>query len=195
MGKAGERDQNTQGWVSGLVQLCHLKGPTSEIRSAKLQVSTLLLPSHVISESIRKSHPPPLTLMLINRLMFVSTWSRQIIASHFVMPALCFLTLRMISCYRSSWPFSHSKLLDSRSWMCPVLHSLSFPIMFLDLDVGTWPTCSLFRWSYLQELQDFLRAGARTGQREKAAKRINLTLNGLARTLSSEDSRFPFSCC
>ena len=137
MGKPGERDEN---WVSGLVQLCHPKGPTSEIRSAKLQVSTLLLPSHVISESIRKSHPPPLTLTLLNRLMFVSTWSRQIIASHFVKAALCFLTLHMISCYRRSWPFSHSKLLNSRSRMCPVLHSLSFPIMFLDLDVGTWPT-------------------------------------------------------
>ncbi|CAE7197934.1 Tut4 [Symbiodinium natans] len=34
-----------------------------------------------------------------------------------------------------------------------------------------------------EELRDSLRAGARTGQREKAAKRINLTLNGLARQL------------
>lgn len=39
-----------------------------------------------------------------------------------------------------------------------------------------------------QELQDFLRAGARTGQREKAAKRINLTLNGLARQLGLNGS-------
>ena len=35
-----------------------------------------------------------------------------------------------------------------------------------------------------EDLHDFLRAGARTGQREKSAKRINLTLNGLARVLA-----------
>ncbi|CAE7622947.1 TUT4 [Symbiodinium pilosum] len=39
-----------------------------------------------------------------------------------------------------------------------------------------------------QDLHDFLRAGARTGQREKSAKRINLTLNGLARQLGLNGS-------
>mmetsp|Transcript_39831 Transcript_39831/g.92196 ORF Transcript_39831/g.92196 Transcript_39831/m.92196 type:complete len:683 (+) Transcript_39831:190-2238(+) len=39
-----------------------------------------------------------------------------------------------------------------------------------------------------QELSEFLRAGSRTGQREKSAKRINLTLNGLARQLGLNGS-------